>query len=433
MNGEANRSTDFTANAWDALYDAVDSTYFQDKDADLIYEVLEKRMKFISFGEYLKRYIYRKAGLTEPFEHVPLKVYQQIIRGAFSDNNTPQAFEPTTAKLSALSKNWLTQQTVKRKVVFLLGFGLAMSADDVNMFLTKALREQGINAKSPFEVICWYCYKNKYSYLKFEKLWQIFFETPPNFPDAKILYTDLTVGARNAMNSINSDAELIAFLSKLKAPDNRPQLSVTARICFDELFENAKALVAKLYNTEEAKRHKTAVAQYQSMLLNSDRISDAERQAKIIRKREQQKVYSSRNITECDLERIISSAIPVDRHGNLTPSKASKLNAQFAGKRFSRQHISNILAGKSEVTRFDLITLNFFIYSQTIDEYPNVKRRYTSFIEETNELLERCLLGQLYITNPYECFVLMCILSEDPLGTYADVWGMSFQSDSLSS
>lgn len=427
MIDDPNRSTDFTNNAWEALYAAVDSTYFQDKDADLIYAVLEKRLKFIPFGEYLKRYIYRKACLSDPFESVPLKVYQQIIKGTFSDNNTPQAFEPTTAKLSALSKNWLTQQTVKRKVVFLLGFGLAMSADDVNKFLIKALREQGINAKNPFEVICWYCYKNGYSYLKFEKLWQIFCDTPPNLPDVKLLYSDLTIGARNTVNSINSDAALITFVSKLKAPDNSPQLSVTTRKVFDELFEQARELVAAIYNEDEEKKHHEEVAQYQSMLLNNDRISDTERQLRVARKREQQKVYTSNDITESDLERIISSAIPVDRHGNLTPSKASKLNAQFSGKRFSRQHISDILAGKADVTRFDLITLNFFIYSQTLEAYSNLKLRYTSFVESTNKILDQCFLGKLYISNPYECFVLMCILSDDPLGTYADVWERSYE------
>ena len=293
--------------------------------------------------------------------------------------------------------------------------------------MTKALREQGINAKSPFAVICWYCYKNGYNYLKFEKLWQIFCETQPNSLDVKLLYADLTIGARSAMNTINSDTALITFVSELKAPDNRPQLSVTARKCFDELFEKAKKLVAELYNTEEAKRHETEVARYQSMLLNSDRISEAERQTRISQKWKQRKVYSSRDITESDLEHIICSAIPVDRHGNLTPSKASKLNAQFAGKRFSRQHISDILAGKSEVTRFDLITLNFFVYSQTLDNYPNAKARYMSFIESTNRLLDQCLLGELYISNPYECFVLMCVLSEEPMGTYADVWELSYE------
>ena len=159
---DENRSMDFTNNAWDVLYDAVDNNYFLDRDADLIYSALNKRMKYIPFGEYLKRYIYRQAGLEEPFEEVPLKEYQQIIKWAFSDNNTPESFEPTTSRLNALSKKWLTQQTVRRKVVFLLGFGLGMSVEDVNEFLTKGLREQEINAKNPFEVICWYCFKNYY-------------------------------------------------------------------------------------------------------------------------------------------------------------------------------------------------------------------------------------------------------------------------------
>lgn len=420
-------SADFTQKAWEALYEAVDNTYFQDKDADLIYSVLEKKLRFISFGEYLKRYIYRKAEITDPFESVPIKVYQQIIKDAFSENNTPQAFEPTTAKLSALSKHWLTQQSVNRKIVFLLGFGLAMNVDDVNAFLTKALREQAINAKNPFEVICWYCYKNGYSYPKFERLWQIFRSTPPNSLDMKLLYSDLTIGARNAMFSIDNDAALIAFVSKLKASDNSLLLSITARKCFDSLFECAKELTAKIYNEEATKQHREEIAQYQSMLLNSDRISDTERQMRITQKMGSRKIYTSSDITESDLEHILSSAIPLDRHGNLTPSKASKLNEQFSGKRFSRQHISDILSGKSEVTRFDLITLNFFIYSQTVDEYPNIKARYISFVESTNTMLDQCSLGKLYISNPYECFVLMCILSEDPLGTYADVWEMSYE------
>jgi hypothetical protein len=420
-------STDFTDNAWDALYDAVDSRYFQDRDADLIYAALLKRLRIIPFGEYLKRYIYRKAGLTAPFDSVTLKEYQQIIKGAFADNNTPPTFEPTTAKLSALSKNWLTQQTVRRSVVFLLGFGLAMSVEDVNAFLKKALREQGINAKDPFEVICWYCFKNGYGYLKFEKLWRVFCETPANSLDLQLLYEDLTIGARNTMQTIHSDAALLAFVTKLKTLDNRSQQSVTAKRCFDTLFQQAKEQVAALYNREAEEAYREALAQYRAALYDNERLSDAERLARLEQRRQQQKVYTAEDISESDLEHIISSAIPLDRYGNLTPGKASKLNEQFAGKRFSRQHISDILSGKAEVTRFDLITLNFFVFSQSLDAYPNVKARYVAFVESTNRLLEQCGLGELYISNPYECFVLMCILSEDPLGTYADVWELSYE------
>lgn len=399
MNHTPDGGTDFTSRAWEALYDAVDSRYFRDRDAALIYAALQSRLRFISFGEYLKRYIYRKAALSAPFESVPLKEYQQIIRDSFAEQLTPPSFTPTTAKLSALSKNWLTQHTVSRSVVFLLGFGLSMSAEDVNEFLTKALREQAINPKSPFEVICWYCYKNRFRYPKFERLWQIFLDNKPNSLDMNLLYSDLTIGVQPVMRRIDSDAALLAYLSRWKASNNAPQLSVSARKSFDGLFERAKELVAALYNAEE----------------------EAGRS---------RRTYRGDEITESDLEHIISSAIPLDRHGNLSPGKASRLNAQFAGKRFSRQRISEILAGKAEVTRFDLITLQFFIYSQTLEDFPNIKARYVSFIETTNRILSQCLLGELYIANPYECFVLMCILSEDPLGTYADVWELSYRNDS---
>ena len=47
-------------------------------------------------------------------------------------------------------------------------------------------------------------------------------------------------------------------------------------------------------------------------------------------------------------------------------------------------------------------------------------------MKSTNDILEKCWMGQMYIQNPYECFVLMCMLSDDPLGTYADVWELSY-------
>ena len=43
-------------------------------------------------------------------------------------------------------------------------------------------------------------------------------------------------------------------------------------------------------------------------------------------------------------------------------------------------------------------------------------------------LLAACGYGGLYVATPYECFILMCILSEDPLSTYCDVWEMSYLS-----
>lgn len=426
MENHAIGDLDFTDAAWESLYDAVDDAQFLDKDAQLIYNSLRHRLKTRSFGDYLKRYIYLKAELTEPFAEVPLKEYQLIIRSAFSDNHTPPSFAPTTAKLSALSKNWLTQQTVKRNVVFLLGFGLNMSADDVNMFLTKALREQEVNPKNPFEVICWYCYKNQFNYLKFEQLWQIYNDTPANALDMGHIYSEHTIGVRNTMYSIHDDAALIAHLAKLKANENMSAMSFTAKQCFDALYNESRDLIVKLYNAYEDEEHDDAVRDYIHKLSLNDRLFDSEKQKRIEQFRSRKKVFSREEITESDIEHIICASIPTDRHGNLTPSKASKLNEHFSGKRFSRQRIRDIISGDTEVTRFDLITLNFFVFSQKLDVYLEAKTRYLQFHDSMNAILEKCLLGKMYVQNPYECFVLMCILSDDPLGTYADVWELSY-------
>lgn len=401
MGNDDLRDYDFTEAAWESLYDVVDDSHFHDRDAQLIYTTLKHRMKLISFGDYLKRYIYLKAELTEPFADIPLKEYQLIIRSAFSDNHTPPSFKPTTAKLSALSKNWLTQQTVKRQVVFLLGFGLNMSADDVNLFLTKALREPEINPKNPFEVICWYCYKKHFNYLKFEKLWEDYNEMPVNAIDSVSADGEQTIGVRNSMYDIRDDRMLMAHLSKLKAGKNISVMSATAKACFDTLYGEARDLIAKMYNSEPDTAQQSG-------------------------SRSRKKAVTRHDITESDMEQVLCSAIPKDHHGNLTPGKRSKLNEQFAGKRFSRQRISDILAGRAEVTRFDLITLNFFIFSQKLGVYPDPKQRYMQFQDAVDELLEKCFMGKMYVQNPYECFVLMCILSDDPLATYADVWEMSF-------
>ena len=423
------RDLDYTEAAWESLYDAVDATQFLNQDAHLIYDSLKHRLKLRSFGDYLKRYIYQKAGLSGSFTEVPLKDYQSIIKSSFADNHTPPSFTPTTAKLSALSKNWLTQQTVRRNVVFLLGFGLSMSVEDVNMFLTKALREQQINPKDPFEVICWYCYKRGFNYLKFEQLWQIYQDTPANSLDLNLIYSEQTIGVRNSMHAIHDDAALISHLTKLKSGAGVSKMSLTARKSFLDLYNQSRDLIARAYNKEEERAHRRALGEYVRKLSLNDRLPDEEKQDRIAQFHARKKVYRREDITESDMENMICAAIPKDRHGNLTPSKASKLNDQFSGKRFSRQRISDILSGDSDVTRFDLITLNFFLFSQSLETYPEPKARYIKFQDSTNAILEKCWLGPLYVPNPYECFLLMCILSDEPLGTYADVWELSYNKD----
>ena len=429
MDETLNRSYSFTMKAWDRMYDAVDHRYFQEMDSDLIYQALEKGLKPVPFGDYLKRYIYRKAGITGSFREVPLKDYQLIIMDAFRDHHTPPSFTPTTAKLSALSKNWLTQQTVKRQVVLLLGFGLGMSVDDVNEFLYKALHEPVLNLQDPMETICFYCYQHGYGFYKYEQLMNIYEQMEPEQLDMKLIYDMQPAGRAESVQAVQDDAKLMTYLASLKTESGASRTADAALTAFLELYDRARELIADNYNRESEIENQMHVQKLQEQLDRNDKLYEEDKQIRLRKAMEARKIWTKEEITESDLEHVLCSAIPTDQNGNLTPAKKSTLNAQFEGKRFSRKHINEILLRHTGVERFDLITLNFLVYAEMTDQIPNAKKRYSSFIESTNEILNRCGMGPIYVTNPYECFVLMCILSVSPLETYADVMEMSYQGE----
>ena len=255
MDETLNRSYNFTTNAWDQMYEAVDHRYFQEMDADLIYRSLEKGLKPVPFCDYLKRYLYRKTGMTGSFREVPLREYQMIILDAFRDHNTPASFTPSSARLSALSKNWLTQQSVKRRVVLLLGFGLGMSTEDVNDFLYKALHEPVLNTLDPMETICLYCYEHHYGYYKFDQLWRIYEQLKPDQLDMKLIYDGQPAGRAESLRTIQDDAKLMTYLSSLKTAGGGSRAADIAFSEFEELYGQAREVVAEAFNAESAAEH----------------------------------------------------------------------------------------------------------------------------------------------------------------------------------
>lgn len=93
----------------------------------------------------------------------------------------------------------------------------------------------------------------------------------------------------------------------------------------------------------------------------------------------------------------------------------------------SRQRLQSIYNKKHGVERFDIITLTFLIYSE-YDDRLSTEERFNKFVNKTNELLVKCHMQELYAVNPYEAFVLMCMLTEEPLSSYTEVWELSADS-----
>jgi len=395
----ADRITDFTLTAGDPLeftrnaaaqiHDAVWLEEFADSDSAVIYDYLCNKITPISFADYLKRYIFEKAELSGVYSEIPLSDYRDIIIGSFRDTGTPKSFRETSTKFSAMVRNWLTQDSVSRDTVFLLGFGLNMPVEDVTEFLTKAIREQDFNFKDPREVIFWYCLKNHLGaahalhFLKqYEKLdpKQFSQDTPDN-----------TIALRRRVYRIVDEKELFALLGSLKASNLNVSINNTALKAFSTLLREAK---------KEVLKEMQAFGENETCKMSDD-------------------------ITDADFERILYNGVPIDRRGNLTGASASRLRKNFSSKRLSRQRISSILRGKTAVDRSDLITLEFYLYATKYGDLP-ADARYRRFLIETDDLLTSCHMGSLNITNPYEAFLVMCLLADYPMGAFSDVWEAAY-------
>ena len=214
--------------------------------------------------------------------------------------------------------------------------------------------------------------------------------------------------------------------------DTKLNTEYDAASYIDRLYEEACGIIAGIQTEMARESSEIQAERMQAKLSRSDALYDYQKQEIIDRKRDSYQQASKENIGAADIEQWLFASVPKDTHGNLLPMKQSGLNEQFAGKRLNRQHIGEILAGKAPITRYDLITLHFFVFSQDIDRFRKMyasnalSRRYHTFVRETNSILETCDMGPLYIANPYESFILMCILAEDPLGAFADTIELSY-------
>lgn len=128
-----------------------------------------------------------------------------------------------------------------------------------------------------------------------------------------------------------------------------------------------------------------------------------------------------------DIEEILYSSIPRNQHGNLIADLGSELRTWLAGKRISRQRLHLLLHDETEPTRYDLMTLRFLCLAVNPEQQEDVKTRYNGYVEDMNHILTDCGFQEIYLADPYESFLLMCVLSSDPLGTYADVIELSYQ------
>ena len=115
-----------------------------------------------------------------------------------------------------------------------------------------------------------------------------------------------------------------------------------------------------------------------------------------------------------------------DENNNLLKDTDETVENSLESYYLTRSKINKILKGKQGVSRFDLITLYFYCFAAGCVNYDisveERKERCLAFIDEMNKILFKANMYKYNVTNPYECFILLCVMAEDPFGAFADLY-----------
>ena len=388
------KSYEYTRHVKYQIHQALSSDDFAGMDARSIFEFVYGKMDIVLFNDYLKRFIYQRAQIGIPFDDVTDKDYISIIRQSFFENSAPASFKSGKTNISSAARLWLKSESPRRNAIFLLGFGLGMDDSEVHDFLTKALKEESFRFSDPFETIAWFCFHNGHPYSKALELMAYYDGCSP---DAKINESLWDAMKHSPKMYIYNEKELRTYLQCIKTTSDM------GNALYEEYFrlhKKLQELIAENYN-----------------LTNEDG-----------------PVYEESDITPMTIERILYLETPREKSGNLKKMSASVLSKQFANKRMNRDHIIKVLHKKVVPDRYDLLTILFYLYANSIyyggDSGPDMDEniaRFRDFLDEANAVLKKCGMAGVYPVNPYEAFLLLCLLSDDPMEAYYDVWKYSFQ------
>ena len=418
------KSYNFTNTAIRRFYDTIDSEQFKDEKKEKIFEYLTGEMEIVPFNDQLKRYLYEKNEMQEAFRSVTNEQYVALILDGFEKNDCLASVgAKTKQEMKRKANRWIAAESVKRESIFQMGFGLDMDDQTISKFLTLVLKEGDFDFYDPKEIVYWHCRRTGKSYAAAEKLleeyaaepsdtsvrkdhmWEAMQNTPKLYSAWPPTY-DISVQMYRkdhmweAMQNtpklyVSTEDGLKKYLHYIKNLNIADKRENRARQVFERLYERAKETIAKHMN----------------------RYPDE--------KEVEPRRFTAGDISAGKIESVLYTEVPVTKNGNM--KSFACLKKQFSGKRLSRERISKVLAGKP-VERFDLITLIFLIYALDDEKLESgAGPRFSAFVEETNELLMEADMMELYPVNPYEAFILMCVVSEDLIDTFALVWKKSYE------
>ena len=134
---------------------------------------------------------------------------------------------------------------------------------------------------------------------------------------------------------------------------------------------------------------------------------------------------------------VVEQLIEKEKPDSILPTLGGQaglnLAMELAERGFLEEHNVRLIGTTAETIKKAEDRLEFKETMEKINEEEKLTKsapaRFNEFVDETNDLLIEAGMIELYPVNPYEAFVMMCVVSEDLLDTFAGVWEKSYDEE----
>lgn len=399
--------------------------------------LLEKSYAKYLFGDYLKRMVYELYIFPEDdgrkITEIPEDEYIKDIQQIFKENGMKGVgtlqFGGSTRLTPSNLKRWMGMPCyqVSRELVFLFGFGFNMFAEQVEELLTKVIGQAGFDFRSAQETIYYWCLKQNRGYSGLREWQEKYMEIQEEAEEQKEsgIYEEkeeCAGGARTRYYKekavrITDEDGFKEYLRELERIRRDTRNRITAR-------ETLNIVVNILWY--ELSKERRGETKWLELLVEQ---KEAEGDAQNRTKRTQREIKTMQKYwREVSLEPLIQSIW--QEEDPVAISEKSRKLAPLLPDMWKKRSLQDKLNGESRVRKEDILTGVFLTYAHQLEkqmpymsgEEKDYMVRVETYVEDVNTYLEQCGMGEFYIVQPYEIFLVLCLLYDKPYSFFLSVW-----------
>ncbi len=442
---------------------------------DLFFETMTEK---ISFGEYLEVMYRKKKGLTEKltrekliegicqefrkngmyklqldklrfprnasreekekwlfcgYEYKDLKKSSKAIMGSIDFLSYTRTLDSADLK----KRFEKSVDKVTREELFLFAFGLDFTVEEVQDFIQKYLGEPGIRWKDYKELIYFWCLRNKdenadSSYLGIEGVYRAlryYYKTPIAAYNLKQPDTNTYYYQARAAESGTTDLEFYSYLGTLKERQQKDGFSMTRSTILKENLKSLHSIISE----EEAIKMETKQRDYEKCdeVIEKRGFSWRNKEAQNEKKR---LLNHMQNVDVLAFERDVWSCV----NEAVSPLFNDETSKKIGFPAIWRNGLigEKLNSHKRDITRKDIL-ISIFLKCAYCREFDKIETmQYEEFSDKVDLLtlkenfearagldLASCEMHEgLYLPNPFELFLLLCLRSAAPYSMFMKMW-----------